>query len=180
MHYVLFACIALTALASNLAVLKVGRNPALTVSQHVAKTHWNITMFRIVFGAATVCFGVWTYFWLHQNIHLSLVGVIAFAAIAICFAGAALLPYIEKTRGGTIHNFLAWGLVYLFPIAIADIVIANPDANIRNYGVAALTLLLVLLAGYITIRSQRKFFLYYQVAYVLVFFAYMSLLALYV
>lgn len=180
MRYLLFCTIVLTALASNIAVMRVGRNHALTVSQHVAKTRTNINMFRILFGAATLCFGLWYYFWLRQNVSLGFVGDASFIVITVCFAGAALIPHIEKTFGGDLHNFLAWGLVYLLPVATASIIWSNPDPIVRVSGIVALLALCILVGGYITVRSQRHYFLYYQVSYVLVFFAYLTLLTLYV
>ena len=180
MNYLIFVTILLTAVASNLAIMRVGRDNALTVSLHVAKTRFTINMFRILFGSATICFALWAYYFLYQNVTLGLVGIIAFIGITICFGGAALIPHILGTRGGDLHNVLAWGLVYLFPVAVAAIIVANPDPIIRLSGAVALFLLLTLLGGYSTVRSQRNYFLYYQISYVVIFFAYMSMLSLYV
>lgn len=179
MNYLIIITIILAAFASNLAIARVGRDHTLTVSQHVAKSHFTINMFRILFGAATVCFALWAYSWLYQNVTLGIIGIITFIGIIFCFAGAALLPHIEKTPGGEVHNFLAWGLVYLFPLAIADIIVLDPNPVVRITGSVALFILLILLGGYITIRSQRNYFLYYQIAYVATFFAYMIVLSLY-
>jgi len=180
MRYLLFSTILLTAIASNVAIMRVGRDHALTVSLHVAKTRSNIVIFRLLFGAATICFALWAYYWLYQNVTLGFIGTLTFIGIAGCFAGAALIPHIPGTPGGEIHNFLAWGLVYLFPVAIADIIIANADPIVRISGAITLFMLLLLLGGYITVRSQRNYFLYYQIAYVTVFFAYMAMLSLYI
>lgn len=180
MNYLIFASMALMTIASILEINRVGREPALSVSLHVAKTLTTIRLFRVLFGAATICFGLWAYFWLFQNVTLGVVGSIAFIGIVICFAGAALFPHIPGTPGGELHNTLAWGLVYLFPVAVGGILIANPDPVVRVAGEVTLAALLILFGGYILARSQRDYFLYYQMGFVAVFFGYMTMLSLYV
>ncbi len=179
MSYLLFASILLTFVASHLAIQRAGITPALTVSQHVAKSRTSIIIFRIMFALAALFFAAWSYFWLFQNVSLGLVGKIAFVCIVLCFLAAAIFPYIENTSSGAIHNFFAWGLVYVFPLAIGAIVATNPETAVRNVGVTALLLLIILLLGYIFVRSQRKYFLFYQMAFVTVFFGYMVILTLF-
>ncbi len=178
-HYFLLTAMILMTASSLWAVQHVGRTPALTVSLHVAKSRQTILVFGLLFGAATICYALWVFLWLFATIPLGVVGQILYSAIIFCFACVAVFPDIENTSVGAFHKLLAWALVYLFPPTILVTILASSLPLIQVMGSIYLAALFVLLTGYIFVKSQRNYFLYYQTAYVAVFFVFMATLARY-
>lgn len=172
MKHLLIVGIAVLFLAAVWVVALQSMNSALSVSLHASRTRASRLWFGVMVSLATVLLGYQLFGWLLPTYRVGVVSGVLFGLILGCFGVAALVPHVVGTWRESVHNSVAWGLVGLIPLAMA-FMLQWPLARTAWWMVAALTatnsvLLLIALLYY---EKMRPHFLYFQVAYLAVFFS---------
>lgn len=176
MKYFLFFAVLIFVAVSWWTIKAVGKQNNISLSMHVAKSKKTSLIFGIGGSIATIAASVAVFSGLmpHVNAHFFVYGI--FIVIFAQFFVTVLLPHVEGTKRGVVHNLAAWGMCYTIPIATGAFVFTQINAVMKTLTVAALALEIILLAIALGIASQRKYFLYYQLAYLGLFFIYLLVL----
>lgn len=177
-HLLVFA-VALLTCAGLWAVLRNGPVKRLSVSLHVARER----VTRVVFGTATlgaaVLMGLNFFGWLLPRYEANLLSYGMFGLVVVCFVIIALIPHIEGTWREPVHNLAAWGVVDLVPLVIL-LTLFWPLALFAFWsGITVLILVCVLLLLALFRKDLRRWFLYFQIAYLMLFFMFLLLITYY-
>lgn len=140
---------------------------------HVAKSKITSLAFGIFGAIATMAAAVAVLSYLLPRMDAHSLVYCIFVVVFLQIFVTVLLPHIEGTRRGRAHLFAAWCMVYTIPIATGAILFTEIDAAMKTLTFATLTLEIVLLAIALGVASQRKNFLFYQLAYLSVFLGYL-------
>lgn len=178
MKYLLLFAFLLLAITTAWIFKLQGRHDSLSLSMHVAKSKQASLIFGI-FGivattapAVAIVLGLLPMVSAHYFVYS-----VYFFIFGLMFI-TVLLPHIEGTRLGAIHNLAAWGLCLFIPIATASILLTGISPALTLVTIIALFIELTLLCITISfgILPKRKHFLYYQLAYLSVFFIHLLIL----
>jgi hypothetical protein len=158
-------------LAAIWVVARAGMNPARSVSLHASTTRVSRVGFGILVSVATVLLGYQIFSWLLPKYYASIVSRVLFGLILGCFGVAAFVPHVVGTWREPVHNSVAWGLVGLIPLTMAFMLLW-PLASTAWWMVATLTVTnsVLLLVALLRYEKFRPKFLYFQVAYLAIFF----------
>lgn len=172
MEHLLLSAIAIFATAGTWVVSRAGVKTAKSVSLHAAQTRQNLVVFGGLVLLATGAMAIVIYGWLLPLHQANVISYIVFSLLLLGLVVAALIPHIEGTWREPIHNAAAWGMVYVIPLIMA-FMLQWSLSSVAWATVAVLTvinsiLLLIALLWYIRMRS---WFLYFQLAYLAIFFA---------
>lgn len=168
-HLLLFAVSLLTC-ASLWATLRNGPVKHLSVSLHVARAKVTQIVFGIVIFLAAVLMAGQFFGWLLPHYRADILSQIMFGLVVLSFVLIALVPHIEGTWRSYVHNFAAWGLVCLIPPVIVLTLTWPLTAVSWWFSVVMLVALFVLLILSLVRKELRRWFLYFQVSYVALFF----------
>ena len=155
-----------------------GCHNSLSLSMHIAKSKKASLLFAIFGSIATTAAAVAVFaeLLLAVNANHLVYGIfyIIFGQLFI----TALFPHIEGSKIGAIHNFAAWGMCLVIPFATAAFLFT--DINIPFTVVTIATLLIEISLLSITLGNgivpKQRYFLYYQLAYLSVFFTHLLIL----
>lgn len=152
----------------------VGRRNELSISLHVAATH----LTRIVFGCsiivAAALAAVVFFKWLLPHYDAGIVYYLLYALLTVDFFVIPAVPHIEGTWRGTVHNFAAWGMVYLIPVIIfAAFFWPLSTAAKAVTGVLLATEIVLLMLVMFRRERFRHVFLQFQSSYLAVFFLFL-------
>jgi hypothetical protein len=161
-------------------VFKVhGCNNSLSLSMHVAKSKTTSLIFGIFGSIATTAAAIVVFSQILPSTNASLLAYIIFFVLFIQFFVTVLFPHIEESKIGSIHNIAAWGMAFNIPVATAALLFT--DLNIALRILTAVTLLVEIVLISIALGSnivpKRSNFLYYQLAYVSLFFSYLLIMS---
>lgn len=166
----------LLACAGLWAVLRNGPAKHVSVSLHVAQAKVTCIIFGIVTLAAAVLMGLNFFGWLLPHYEANVLSYGMFGLVVICFAIIALVPHIKGTWREPIHNLAAWGLVYLVPFVILLTLFWPLASFVFWVGVVTLAIVCVLLLLALLRKDLRRWFLYFQIAYLALFFMFLLLI----
>lgn len=175
MKHLLVYAVVLLACAGLWAVRRNGPVKRLSVSLHVAQERVTCVVFGIATLVAAVLMGLSFYGWLLPQHSADLLSYGMFGLVVICFATIALIPHIEGTWRAPIHNLAAWGVVYLVPFVILLTLFWPLAPFVFWVGVVTLAIVCVLLLLALFRKDLRRWFLYFQIAYLTLFFVFLLL-----
>lgn len=176
MEYILLFAVLVFVAVSSWVIKTVGRQNHLSLSMHVAKSKKTSLIFGVSGGVATMAASIAVFLSLLPlvNAHYLIYGV--FIVIFAQFFVTVLLPHVENTRRGVAHNFAAWGMCFTIPIATASFLFTIVNTGLKTLTTTVLLLEIILLIVALGIKSQRKYFLFYQLAYLGLFFSFLLIL----
>lgn len=166
------------ALVSYWTIRSVGKNKDLSLSMHVAKTKRTILVFGLISLAATTLSTLTIFSDLLPSVNANALTYVVFSVLFAQFFITGMFPYIEGSRSGTIHNFAAWGMSFVIPIATAMLLFSSIDRATRLLTIAVLLVEITLLTIALVFNTVPKNnnFLYYQLAYIATFFIYLLII----
>lgn len=171
MEHLLVVALTIFALAGAWVVRRAGMTTHLSISLHAAKTRVSRGVFGVLVLLATVLMAVQLYGWLLPHYGSGSVMYILFGLVIVCLSTAALVPHIERTWREIVHNSVAWGIVYVIPLVMACMLQWSLSSFAWWLVVCAVAvnsaLLMIALLWY---QRCRPWFLYFQTAYLAVFF----------
>lgn len=173
-HLLLFAVV-LFAAVGLWAVLRNGPTKRLSISLHVAQTRLTRSVFGAVTLVATVGMAAQFFGWLLPRYDVELLAYSLFSLVVASFVVIALIPHVEGTWREPIHNLAAWGVVYLVPFVILSVLLSWPLSVVAfwvSLGIFAVICVLLLLALFRR-KKYAPVFLYFQMAYLALFFAFL-------
>lgn len=172
-HLLLFSIVLFCAVALW-AIRHVGRRKHLSISQHVAQTRRTSVVFGCVAAFATLLAAVTIFGWILPIYDASVIEYLVYAVIIADLFTIAFVPHIEGTRGGAVHNLAAWGMVYVIPVAMV-LTLFWPLGSSARYATVFLTVVNAALLALAMFRREkyRPVFLYFQSAYLVVFFLFL-------
>ncbi len=176
MKYCLLFSVLIFTIVSLWVIKFVGRQNHLSLSVHVAKSRMSRLVFGIV-GVITTTIAlvsVLTYTLPHVSAHYLIYDV--FIVVFAQFFVTVLLPYVENTRRGLVHNIAAWGMCLTIPLSTALLLFTDISTNIKTLTSITLILEIILLIISLGVKSQRKYFLIYQMVYLGLFFGFLLIL----
>lgn len=176
MKYFLLFAVLVFAIVSLWVIKTVGQQNRLSLGMHVAKSKQTSLIFGIFGGIATLTASVAVFSSLLNriNAHYLIYGL--FIIIFAQFLITTSLPYVESTKRGAVHNFAAWAMCFTIPIATASFLFTDINTSLKILTTTTFILEIILLAVSIGIKSQRKYFLFYQLVYLGLFFSFLLIL----
>ena len=174
MKFLLLPAVALFFLASIWVVAYIGPNANLSISLHVAKTKLTQWVFGTVTTIATLLATCTIFGWILPYYDANLLVACLYLLIVSAFLLIAVIPHIEGTWRENAHNVAAWGVVYVIPLAMVtsqswELSIPARAVSAILAVVAAVLLVLALFRR----ERYRHVFLYFQSAYLAVFFLFL-------
>lgn len=173
MDVILLVALAACAAVSVWAVGYAGMKPHRSISLHVAEARRTQLVFGTVLAAATVAFAVVLFGWLLPHYEAGWGSYIPFGLITYCLMAIALVPHIERTWREPIHNIAAWGMAYSIPIAMIAMLTWPLSGVVWYSGVVLTSINIILIALVLSWKRLREWFLYFQSAYLAVFFSFL-------
>jgi len=178
MKYLLFFALVLFGIITAWVIRLHGCHNSLSLSMHVAKSKKASLIFGIFGSIATTAAAIAVFAELLPAVNANFV---VYGVLLIIFGQlyiAALFPHIEGSKLGAIHNFAAWGMCLVIPFATAAFLFTDINALLTIVTIATLLIEITLLSitlGFGIVPKQRHF-LYYQLAYLGVFFSHLLIL----
>jgi hypothetical protein len=176
MKHLIVVSIILFVAVSSWAVARIGKIPHRSISQHVAMTAKTQLVFGIGAGVASLLAAVAVFGWMLPHYSAPMLSYILFGMLIAGFLIAACIPHIEGTWRGSVHNIAAWGIVYVIPVTMITVLFWPLSSVVRLLGMVLLISNSWLLFLSATRKELRKVFLYYQVAYIAIFYLFLVLL----
>lgn len=155
----------------------VGVQPERSISQHVAKHLKTQILFGVLVGLASLIAAVAAFGWLLPNYDAGIIEYILFGILLTAFFLTALIPHIEGSWRGAVHNFVAWGIVGVIPLVM--IAVLSWSLSVLAFWISLILLFVNCFMLFLALYKRdnyRKVFLYFQTAYVSV--AYLQLTVL--
>lgn len=153
-------------------VIRAGKEPSLSISLHAAATRLNRVVFGIAIFSATILLSIVAFGWLLPHYSANIISQITFVIILLCLFTIALIPHMLRTWREYVHNSAAWGMVFIIPLAMSLMLqwTLSPFAWLATavFTIVNSILLFIALVSYERLRPS---FLYFQVAYLAVFFS---------
>lgn len=118
MKHLLSIAVVLLVVVGLWSVLRNGSHKHMSVSLHVAQTRLTQIVFGAVLLAATGLMALQFFGWLLPQYGAAVWAYVLFGLVVACFVVVALVPHLEKTWRGPVHNLAAWGLVYLVSLVL--------------------------------------------------------------
>lgn len=172
MQHLFLTAFMLSAFASLWAVRLGGRIKHLSISLHVAQT----TRMQVVFGStlalATILMTITFFAWLLPKYDVGILSYLMFALVILCLGTIAFVPHVINTWREPVHNIGAWGFVYVIIVTMV-VMLCWPLSSLARWtglGLTVVNATLLLLA--LTQKQLRQWFLYFQMAYLGVFFSF--------
>lgn len=150
----------------TVAVLRVvGVTPRRSLSQHIAKSSRTILFgkFGLTIGGVLFTLALSNYFFIGGWF----VAVVVTAAAAGTLTG--YLPYNVSKYQNLWHDIFSYGYVVCNPVILVMIWLALPNGGLRQLYAGGILLQLFLIGLLMFVRPARKYFLYGQVAFLLIF-----------
>lgn len=175
--YFLLLSIVLFCVVALWAVRHVGRQKHRSISQHVAQTRRTSVVFGFVAAFAALLAAVTIFVSILPGYDAGITGYLVYTVIIVCLLTIALVPHVEGTRGGTVHNLAAWGMVYVIPAAMV-LALFWPLSSFTRCTTVFLTVVNAILLALAMFRREkyRPVFLYFQSGYLLVFFLFLAVI----
>ena len=177
MEHLLLIAIVLSVPVSLWAVAAAGRNGQLSISLHVAQSKQMQLVFGIALLVATVLMTGGLFGWLLPRYEAGVLTYVTFGAIIGCLALIALVPHVVDTWREPVHTSAAWGLVYAIPVAMLLMLTWPLSMAAWSVGVALTVVIVILLILGLTRKSLRRWMLYFQSAYLGIFFGFLLVAA---
>lgn len=174
-HLVVLSAV-LFALFSAWSVKRTGKTPHRSISQHVAQTMVTQLVFGVGAGMASLLAAMAVFTWMLPHYHANIVSYVLFGLLILGLFVAAAIPHIESTWRGTVHNIAAWGIVYVIPLAMVTALFWPLTTPAYVLGIVLLLTNCWLLFLAKTRKELRRVFLYYQVAYIAIFYVFLVVL----
>lgn len=147
-----------------------------SISQHVAQTSITRWVFGVTASLAAVFAALALFVWMLPHYNAGIVSYVLFGSLILGLFIAAAVPHIESTWRGRVHNIAAWGIVYVIPLAMIVALFWPLTILARVLAIALLVTNCWLLFLATTRKELRKVFLYYQAAYITVFYVFLLIL----
>lgn len=171
MKHALSFAILLFSAASIWAVVRSGVTPRVSISLHVARTKISRVVFGVTTLVATALLGMNIFGWLLPHYTAGCLSYTVFTPLLLCFIVTAVIPHVKHTWREPTHNLAAWGIVYVVPVALACILFWPLSTGVWWCVAGLLLVECILLFLALTFRERfRPWFLYFQFAYLAVFF----------
>ena len=170
MKHLLIVALCLLACVSLWAVRRNGPQKDLSVSLHVARAKVTELVFGIVVFLAALLMAGQFFGWLLPHYSADIVSQVMFGLVVGSFVFIALVPHIEGTWRSYVHEIAAWGLVCIVPPIVILILTWSLSTVSWWFSLIMLIALFVLLILSLTRKELRRWFLYFQVSYVVLFF----------
>lgn len=171
MKYLLLIAVALFLLVTPWCIHKVGRTDRLSISQHVAKSRLTVWVFGIVGFVATIFAATTLYSASLPSHNASIITYAIFSVIILEMLISVIIPHIEGSWRGIVHNTTAWGLCFSIPFATIALLFLKLEPFAFWYIVATLGIEIILLIMALGWPKLRKWFLQFQSSYLVIFFA---------
>ncbi|NCU31199.1 hypothetical protein EOM57_05380 [Candidatus Saccharibacteria bacterium] len=176
MKYYLLISIVLFSFATTWSVYKVGRRNELSISLHVAQTRLTRWVFGITGSVAILLASLTIYGALLPLYDAPTIMYAAFGFLLLQMLVTVIVPYIEGSWQGKIHNLTAWGMCYTIP-AIATLSLFLPLSLLARVSTITIliTEILLMIIVLVSTNQRQKFFLF-QSAFLTLFFALLAIL----
>lgn len=170
MKHLLLLSVVLFATTTMWVITHTGRQKHLSISLHVAQACRTRFVFGVAAAVATALAAATIFGWLLPHYQANMFAYIIFGVLIADFFLIAFVPHIVGTWRGQVHNFAAWGMAYVVPLAMA-VALWWPLHPVARASVAILLVLNLILLGCILFKRERYLpvFLYLQSAYLTAF-----------
>ena len=139
-----------------------------TISRHIARSPRLIVIGRVCISLISLLVLSWFLAWYKPGHTIGIVPLALFVAICIAATTLGLIPYIEGTRAGNIHNTVAWSYVFMLPILLLSWAWYEQN-TVRSIlilcGVIQIGLLILARAN----KKAWNFFFIFEGSYILLF-----------
>lgn len=176
MKYLLPVAIVLFFFVAVWSVYRVGRRSDLSISLHIAQSRLTIWVFRIIGTVATIFATIALYGVTLPNHNASALTYAVYGVLLVEVLVTALIPHVEGTWRGNVHNIAAWGLCFSIPIITAVSLFMNLSLFAFWYTAMTLSVEMILLILALSRPSLRKWFLQFQSSYLALFFGLLAML----
>ncbi len=176
MKYLLLVAIVLFLAVAVWCIHTVGRRNELSISLHIAQSRLTIWVFRIIGIIATILATIVLFGFTLPGHSAPVITYVALGIIIFEIAITVNIPHIENTWRGTIHNMSAWGLCFSIPFATLALLLSKLNQSAFWYTIATLITEAILLIMALGWPNLRKWFLQFQSAYLVVFFAQLAVI----
>lgn len=175
-HSILIATL-IFSISSIWAVQHIGLTKHLSVSLHVSQQKLTQVIFGTGIIVSSLLFAVGIFGWMLPHYGAVWYSRALFAGILLDFVLLAAVPHVRGTWREAVHNIAAWGMVALVPFAMLT-TFFWPVSDIARAAIAILLgLNIILLTCSVTFKKMWQYFLFFQSAYMLNFFALLLILA---
>lgn len=160
--------------ASVWAVSRAGRKNHLSISLHIAQSRRASIVFGMLASIASALAAMTIFGWVLPHYEPNVLSYALYGLIIIDLFTIALVPHVDSTWRGAVHNIAAWGMVYVIP-AVMLTALLWPLSDFARYVTIVLTIVNVILLALALFRREkyRPVFLYFQSAYLAVFFLFL-------
>lgn len=177
MHHLILVATLIFSTSSIWAVQYIGLTKHLSVSLHVSQKKRT----QIIFGAGIITsallFAIGMFGWMLPYYNAPWYARALFAGIVFDFVLLAAVPHVRGTWREAVHNIAAWGMVALVPFAMLTTQFWPLSDVVRTVAAVLLDVNILLLACSVVFKSMWRYFLFFQSAYMLNFFALLLILA---
>ena len=170
-HFFLIAFM-LSAFASLWAVRLGGRIKHLSISLHVAQTMRMQVVFGSTLTLATILMAITFFAWLLPKYDVGILSYLMFALVILCLGTIAFVPHVINTWREPVHNIGAWGFVYVIIVTMGAMLFWPLSSLAWWIGLGLTTINTIMLLLALTKKQLRQWFLYFQIAYLGVFFGF--------
>ncbi len=150
----------------------VGKTKHRSISLHVAETRRTQVVFGSILAIATILMAMTFFRWLLPKYDAGIVSYAMFTLVIFCLGTIALIPHVINTWREPVHNLGAWGFVHVIIVTMV-MMLWWPLSSLAwwiGLGLTTVNAILLLLA--FTQKQLRQWFLYFQMAYLGVFFTF--------
>lgn len=147
-----------------------GHNRSLSISSHAAKQRISYWLFLASLCLATLCFYLFTFFWLVPELDVSGVSVVLIILALGLLVVAAIIPD-SGGRKSLWHGTAAWAMAF-FLVCITISLLLLAELSAWAYVVVLLATLYMIADWFIFlfIKQSRKHFLIFQASYIVTFY----------
>ena len=172
MQHLFLIAFLLSAVASLWAVNLGGRTKHLSISLHVAQSKVAQIVFGSILALATFLMAITLFGWLLPKYDAGVISYLMFILVILCLCTIALVPHVIATWREPVHNVGAWGFVYVIIVAMWVMLFWPLSSPAWWIGLILTTINMILLLLALTKKQLRQWFLYFQMAYLGVFFSF--------
>lgn len=154
-----------------------GHNRSLSISSHAAKQRVSYWLFLVSLCLATLCFYLFTFFWLVPEVGASGISVVFIILALGLLVMAAVIPD-SGGRKSLWHGIAAWSMAF-FLVCITISLLPLAKLSTGAYAVVLLATLYMITDWFIFlfIKQSRKHFLIFQASYIVAFYGAMFAVA---
>lgn len=177
MKHLLPVAIALSTIAALYAIKYAGRTSHLSISLHAAsKTHSQLVFGGMIF-ASTILITITLFNEMLPRYNAGLLSYIVFGAIVGFLSLVALVPHVVGTWREPVHNFVAWGLAWIIPVAMVCMLTWSLTSTAWRIGICLTAINIVLIVLSLLFKKLRQWVLYFQITYLALFFSFLLVAA---